>query len=100
MVFSPHWYDLDALFRKEFGNFTVNVQALSRVSEDQICLFLSTYKNAGHIPAQDILLGSPVGPQKLRAPDTESSASVLQISRGAACNYRRNRCSNGHEVRT
>ncbi|KIM25743.1 glycoside hydrolase family 5 protein [Serendipita vermifera MAFF 305830] len=30
MVFSPHWYDLDALFRKEFGNFTVNVQALSR----------------------------------------------------------------------
>jgi hypothetical protein len=32
MAFSPHWYDLDALFRKEFGNFTVNVQALSRVS--------------------------------------------------------------------
>lgn len=30
MVFSPHWYDLDALFRKQFGNFTVNVQALSR----------------------------------------------------------------------
>lgn len=30
MVFAPHWYDLDALFRKEFGNFTVNVQELSR----------------------------------------------------------------------
>ncbi|PVF93070.1 glycoside hydrolase [Serendipita vermifera] len=30
MVFTPHWYDLDALFRKEFGNFTCNVQALSR----------------------------------------------------------------------
>jgi hypothetical protein len=44
MVFSPHWYDLDALFRKEFGTFTVNVQALSRVSEDQIYLFLMTYK--------------------------------------------------------
>jgi hypothetical protein len=36
MIFSPHWYDLDALFRKEFGNFTVNVQALSRVSLDSL----------------------------------------------------------------
>ena len=31
MVFSPHWYDLQALFNKAFGDFTVNVQGLSRV---------------------------------------------------------------------
>jgi len=30
MVFSPHWYDLQALFYKAFGDFTVNVQGLSR----------------------------------------------------------------------
>ncbi|GLB39586.1 putative glycoside hydrolase family 5 protein [Lyophyllum shimeji] len=30
MVFAPHWYGLNALFAKAFGNFTVNVQALSR----------------------------------------------------------------------
>ncbi|KAJ8496897.1 hypothetical protein ONZ45_g12265 [Pleurotus djamor] len=30
MIFAPHWYDLNALFSKAFGNFTVNVQALSR----------------------------------------------------------------------
>ncbi|KAJ3529087.1 hypothetical protein NMY22_g9143 [Coprinellus aureogranulatus] len=30
MVFAPHWYDLKALFEKSFGNFTVNVQGLSR----------------------------------------------------------------------
>ncbi|KAF7968161.1 hypothetical protein HWV62_31746 [Athelia sp. TMB] len=30
MVFAPHWYDLDGLFRKAFGDFTVNVQGLSR----------------------------------------------------------------------
>ncbi|KAL0945851.1 hypothetical protein HGRIS_012134 [Hohenbuehelia grisea] len=30
MVFAPHWYDLNALFAKAFGNFTVNVQGLSR----------------------------------------------------------------------
>ncbi|KAF8953065.1 glycoside hydrolase family 5 protein [Flammula alnicola] len=30
MVFAPHWYDLNALFAKAFGNFSVNVQGLSR----------------------------------------------------------------------
>ncbi|KIJ64803.1 glycoside hydrolase family 5 protein [Hydnomerulius pinastri MD-312] len=30
MVYSPHWYDLNALFTKAFGDFTVNVQGLSR----------------------------------------------------------------------
>ncbi|KAG9308311.1 glycoside hydrolase family 5 protein [Chiua virens] len=30
MVFAPHWYDLNALFTKAFGDFTVNVQGLSR----------------------------------------------------------------------
>ncbi|KAG8923855.1 hypothetical protein FRC02_010851 [Tulasnella sp. 418] len=30
MVFAPHWYDLNALFAKEFGNLSVNVQGLSR----------------------------------------------------------------------
>ena len=100
MVFSPHWYDLDALFRKEFGRFTANVQALSRVSKKQMCSFIVTYQNAGHIRSQGILLGSPVGSQKLRTSDTKSSASVIQISRGVPCDHRRNRCSNGHEVRT
>lgn len=31
MVFAPHWYDLNALFTKTFGEFSVNVQGLSRV---------------------------------------------------------------------
>ncbi|KAH0831249.1 glycoside hydrolase family 5 protein [Lanmaoa asiatica] len=30
MVFVPHWYDLNVLFTKVFGDFTVNVQGLSR----------------------------------------------------------------------
>ncbi|KAJ3921255.1 glycoside hydrolase family 5 protein [Lentinula edodes] len=30
IVYAPHWYDLNALFTKAFGNFTVNVQGLSR----------------------------------------------------------------------
>ncbi|KAG6840292.1 hypothetical protein C0991_007685 [Blastosporella zonata] len=30
MVYAPHWYDLNALFAKAFGEFTVNVQGLSR----------------------------------------------------------------------
>ncbi|KAJ7507025.1 glycoside hydrolase [Mycena galericulata] len=30
MVYAPHWYDLNALFNKAFGDFTVNVQGLSR----------------------------------------------------------------------
>ncbi|KAJ3515852.1 hypothetical protein NLJ89_g1495 [Agrocybe chaxingu] len=30
MVFAPHWYDLKSLFEKAFGNFSVNVQGLSR----------------------------------------------------------------------
>ncbi|KAI6015142.1 glycoside hydrolase family 5 protein [Pisolithus orientalis] len=30
MVFAPHWYDLDTLFSKKFGDFSVNVQGLSR----------------------------------------------------------------------
>ncbi|KDR76952.1 hypothetical protein GALMADRAFT_246095 [Galerina marginata CBS 339.88] len=30
MVFAPHWYDLNSLFAKAFGNFSVNVQGLSR----------------------------------------------------------------------
>ncbi|KZT26027.1 glycoside hydrolase family 5 protein [Neolentinus lepideus HHB14362 ss-1] len=30
LVYAPHWYDLNALFAKAFGNFTVNVQGLSR----------------------------------------------------------------------
>ncbi|KAJ7590950.1 cytoplasmic protein [Mycena floridula] len=29
-VYAPHWYDLNALFMKAFGDFTVNVQGLSR----------------------------------------------------------------------
>ncbi|KAG6908993.1 hypothetical protein DXG01_002482 [Tephrocybe rancida] len=30
MVYAPHWYDLNALFAKAFGEFTINVQGLSR----------------------------------------------------------------------
>ncbi|OJT05214.1 hypothetical protein TRAPUB_4039 [Trametes pubescens] len=30
VVYAPHWYDLNTLFMKAFGNFTVNVQGLSR----------------------------------------------------------------------
>ncbi|KAJ3716397.1 glycoside hydrolase superfamily [Lentinula raphanica] len=30
IVYAPHWYDLNALFTKAFGDFTVNVQGLSR----------------------------------------------------------------------
>ncbi|KAF9255450.1 glycoside hydrolase family 5 protein [Marasmius fiardii PR-910] len=30
MVYAPHWYDLKALFEKAYGDFTVNVQGLSR----------------------------------------------------------------------
>ncbi|KAI0089638.1 glycoside hydrolase family 5 protein [Irpex rosettiformis] len=30
MVYAPHWYDLNALFQKGFGDFSVNVQGLSR----------------------------------------------------------------------
>ncbi|KAF8311637.1 glycoside hydrolase family 5 protein [Clavulina sp. PMI_390] len=30
MVYAPHWYDLNCLFTKTFGNFSVNVQGLSR----------------------------------------------------------------------
>ncbi|KAI0340430.1 glycoside hydrolase family 5 protein [Trametopsis cervina] len=30
MVYAPHWYDLNALFMKGFGDFSVNVQGLSR----------------------------------------------------------------------
>ncbi|KAJ6520077.1 glycoside hydrolase [Mycena sanguinolenta] len=30
MVYAPHWYDLNALFSKAFGDFTVNIQGLSR----------------------------------------------------------------------
>ncbi|KAF9023012.1 glycoside hydrolase family 5 protein [Hymenopellis radicata] len=30
MVYAPHWYDLNSLFQKAFGDFTVNVQGLSR----------------------------------------------------------------------
>ncbi|KAH7907809.1 glycoside hydrolase family 5 protein [Hygrophoropsis aurantiaca] len=30
MVYAPHWYDLNTLFTKAFGDFTVNVQGLSR----------------------------------------------------------------------
>lgn len=29
-VYAPHWYDLHAMFNKSFGNWTVNVQGLSR----------------------------------------------------------------------
>ena len=31
MVYSPHWYDLHALFNKAFGDLTYNVQGLSQV---------------------------------------------------------------------
>ncbi|OCB87310.1 glycoside hydrolase family 5 protein [Sanghuangporus baumii] len=30
MVFAPHWYDLNGLFKKAFGDFSVNVQGLAR----------------------------------------------------------------------
>ncbi|KAG6330398.1 hypothetical protein ID866_8691 [Astraeus odoratus] len=30
MIFAPHWYDLYTLFSKKLGDFTVNVQGLSR----------------------------------------------------------------------
>ncbi|KAF8595793.1 glycoside hydrolase family 5 protein [Ceratobasidium sp. AG-I] len=30
MVFAPHWYDLNALFNKAFGNMSVNVQGLAK----------------------------------------------------------------------
>jgi hypothetical protein len=30
MVYAPHWYDLNSLFNKAFGDLTVNVQGLSR----------------------------------------------------------------------
>ncbi|KAJ7700479.1 glycoside hydrolase [Mycena rosella] len=35
MVYAPHWYDLNALFAKAFGDFTVNVQGLSRLATAQ-----------------------------------------------------------------
>ncbi|QRV86919.1 Cellulase (glycosyl hydrolase family 5 protein) [Ceratobasidium sp. AG-Ba] len=30
MVFAPHWYDLNALFKKQFGFMSINVQGLAR----------------------------------------------------------------------
>ncbi|TCD69457.1 hypothetical protein EIP91_007583 [Steccherinum ochraceum] len=30
LVYAPHWYDLKSLFEKAFGDFTVNVQGISR----------------------------------------------------------------------
>ncbi|KIJ34283.1 glycoside hydrolase family 5 protein [Sphaerobolus stellatus SS14] len=30
MVYAPHWYDLNALFQKSYGNLTANVQAIAR----------------------------------------------------------------------
>ncbi|KAK7680349.1 hypothetical protein QCA50_016589 [Cerrena zonata] len=30
LVYAPHWYDLNALFTKAYGDFTANVQGLSR----------------------------------------------------------------------
>lgn len=31
MVYAPHWYDLNMLFKKKFGFMSVNVQGLARV---------------------------------------------------------------------
>lgn len=39
MVYAPHWYDLNALFTKAFGDFSVNVQGLSRV-----CILFCLYR--------------------------------------------------------
>lgn len=38
-VFTPHWYDLNALFNKAFGSFTVNVQGLARGKFVLSCLY-------------------------------------------------------------
>ncbi|KAH8827138.1 glycoside hydrolase family 5 protein [Flagelloscypha sp. PMI_526] len=47
MVYAPHWYDLKGLFDKAFGNFTVNVQGLSRG------MFLLKAFYWGHLGARD-----------------------------------------------
>ncbi|KAI0073547.1 glycoside hydrolase [Panus rudis PR-1116 ss-1] len=47
MVYAPHWYDLNALFNKAFGDFSVNVQGLSRG------MFLPKALYWGHIGARD-----------------------------------------------
>ncbi|CAL1710309.1 unnamed protein product [Somion occarium] len=47
LVYAPHWYDLNALFNKAFGDFSVNVQGLSRG------MFLLKAFYWGHIGARN-----------------------------------------------
>lgn len=42
MVYAPHWYDLIGLFRKEFGQLSINVQSVTRVSTTRTCFPLSS----------------------------------------------------------
>ena len=59
MVYAPHWYDLNALFAKAFGDFTVNVQGISRVSSSirlrNIVLILGLI---GHVSSESLPLGT------------------------------------------
>ena len=52
LVYAPHWYDLNTMFKKEFGNFTVNVQGLSRVCHDYCAELM-----IGDVPFERLILG-------------------------------------------
>lgn len=74
MVFSPHWYDLQALFYKAFGDFTVNVQGLSRVCSLRKLIPLQTFNQlhpfyVGDAPMESYALGSRRGPGEPLAAD-------------------------------
>ncbi|KAF8587786.1 glycoside hydrolase family 5 protein [Ramaria rubella] len=47
MVYAPHWYDLNALFAKAYGNMSYNVQGLSRG------MFITRAMYWGHASARD-----------------------------------------------
>ncbi|EKM57344.1 glycoside hydrolase family 5 protein [Phanerochaete carnosa HHB-10118-sp] len=55
MVCEPHWYDLNALFTKGFGDFSVDVQGLSRGAWDKYALHTrniaeEVYRSLGEKP--------------------------------------------------
>jgi len=59
MVYAPHWYDLNALFSKAFGDFSVNVQGISRVSTIPPLSQISALNvMTGDVSSESVLLGS------------------------------------------
>lgn len=65
-------YDLNALFTKAFGDFTVNVQGLSRVC----CLvhkhiIIIQLIRTGDVPSKSILLGTQGCEGQLQLTDTQ-----------------------------